>query len=205
MKVRMRTISIAVLLALSSVTSAPADSASDREYQIKAAFLYKFFGFIDWPQEIADSNEPVTIGVLGTSPFGKALERYNGKVIGKGKITIRRFKGLAALRGEAEDAAEKDAPLQHPELAALRKCRILFICRSEREELKNILEWVRECPVLTVGDTEGFVESGIIMNFVIREKKVRFEVNLVSAQKARLKIRAKLLRLAAKVVQPEPA
>jgi len=80
---------------------------------------------------------------------------------------------------------------------------LLFICRSEKEQLGKIINIVKDHNVLTVGDMNDFLESGGIINFVIDDQKVRFEINNNAAKQEKLNIRSKLLRLAKKVIEEE--
>jgi len=88
-------------------------------------------------------------------------------------------------------------------LARPAGCQVLFISRSERERVPQILAAVKGSPVLTVGDTKGFADDGVIINFVLEGSKVRFEINTDSADRAGLKISSKLLQLAKRIV-PNP-
>jgi len=87
------------------------------------------------------------------------------------------------------------------EIKALRKCYVLFVCSSEKKQLKQIFESVEARSVLTVGDVGGFLKAGGVINFVISEGKVRFEINATVAKQAKLKIRSQLLRLAERTVK----
>jgi hypothetical protein len=180
-----------------------ADAATDREYHLKAAFLYNFMMFVegkrfDWEahdNKAGDPNERVQIGIVGKAPFGEAFEPLKDKKIKNRRVVVKRFKGFAEL---ADD--DGHAPQQHPQLEAMRKCHVLFVASSERAHLKALLGPIRTLGVLTVADTSGFLEAGGMINFVIEDKKVRFEVNTAAAGRAGLQIRAKLLRLAKRVV-----
>jgi len=181
---------------------ARADSSSSREYQIKAAFLYNFIKFVDWPQEkVPDSNEPITIGILGKDPFGNAFEPIKDKQVKSRKIVIKRFKNFEELK----KSNEKDKTELGREIEALRKCHLLFVCSSEKEILGEIIKALKGSPVLTVGETDDFLEAGGIIKFVIEEKKVRFEINITASKRAKLKIRSQLLRLAKKMVKEKPS
>ena len=182
---------IVLALALFVAIIAPnarADSAPSREYQIKAAYLYNFIKFVDWPEEkMADSNEPITIGIIGKDPFGKAFEPIKNKQVKGKKVVIKRFKGFEELKKSAE------------QIEAIRKCYLLFVCRSQKKQLRKIINLVKDHNVLTVGDMKGFLKSGGIINFMMEDKKVRFEINNTAAKQAKLTIRSKLLRLAKRV------
>lgn len=176
-----------------TIPSAWADSTQSREYQVKAAFLYNFIKFVDWPEEnLADSNEPITIGIIGKEPFGDAFEPIKDKLIKGKKAIVKRFKGLEELKKSAEE---------HPQIEAIRQCHLLFICHSEKEKLEEIINCVQDHSVLTVGDMKGFLKSGGIINFIMEGKKIRFEINVTAAKRAKLKIRSQLLRLAKKVIE----
>ncbi len=179
---------------------ARADSAHNREYKIKAAFLFNFLKFVDRPEEKpADSNEPVIIGIIGEDQFEKAFEPVKNKKIGNRPVAIKHFKSLS----EFDEASAKDKASLARMLKAFSKCRLLFVCSSEKKRLDEIIAAVKGCPVLTVGENAGFLETGGIINFLVQHKKVRFEINLIAAKKAKLKIRSKLLRLAKRVIKEE--
>jgi len=186
------------LLVVSIVPEALADSARSQEYQIKAAFLYNFIKFVEWPEEkVADSNEPITIGIIGKDPFGKAFEPLKGRQAKGRKVVVKRIKGFEGLKKNSEkDKTELDRKIK-----AIRKCHVLFICSSEKEHLKDIINTVKYDGVLTIDGMKGFLEFGGIIKFLMEEKKVRFEINLAAAKRAKLKIRSKLLRLAKRVVE----
>ena len=76
----------------------------------------------------------------------------------------------------------------------------MFICHSEEAKLREIIDLVKDHSVLTVADTKGFLDSGGIIEFVMEEKKVRFEINVTAAKSAKLKVRSQLLRLARKII-----
>jgi len=196
---------ILVVLALFVELVAPqarAGSAPVQEYQIKAAFLYNFIKFVDWPKEkMADSNEPITIGVIGTDPFGHAFEPIKDKKVKGRKVIVKRFKGFK----EQGPSDKKDKSELKRTIESLRKCHLLFICSSEKENLKEAINSVKDHSVLTVADIKGFLESGGIINFLVEGKKVVFEINNTAAKQAKLKIRSKLLRLAKRVIPGKPS
>jgi len=169
-----------------------ADSEKSKEYQIKAAFLYNFINFVDWPKEkVEDNDNLITIGIIGKDPFEQAFEPLKNKQTKGKKVLIKRFISF------------KESTLSTDQVEAIRKCHLLFICRSEKEQLRKIINIVKDHNVLTVGDMNDFLESGGIINFVIDDQKVRFEINNNSAKQAKLNIRSKLLRLAKKVIEEE--
>jgi len=187
------------VLVLFAGTQASADTASNREYQLKAAFLYNFIMFVDWPEEkMPDANEPVIIGILGDDPFGQAFEPIKDKKAKERTVIIQRF-------GRWEDLAKLSREDSDRQIAEICKSHLLFICDSERQQLQEIMHFIEGHNILTVGQMEDFLTSGGIIKFVIEDDKIRFEINAVSAAKAKLQIRSQLLRLAKKVIEePQP-
>jgi hypothetical protein len=173
-----------VLLVLGVVTLVlsrmPAQSTLAGEYQVKAAFLYNFAKFVEWPPgSFANGTTPLRICVLGQDPFGEALHNVaDDKLVNGRKLVVD---------------AVADA-------AAARSCHILFIAASKKAEMKQILENLRGADVLTVGDTKGFTKLGGMINFVLEDNRVRFEVNKAAAEQTGLKISSKLLSIAAQVI-----
>jgi hypothetical protein len=156
--------------------SSAVQAQSSSEYQVKAAFLYNFAKFVDWPAEaFAGSNGRLIIGVIGDDPFGGALDQaINGKAINGRPLVVRRLKW-------SQD---------------LRSCHIIFISSSERQRLPQIIQNLKGASVLTVGDMGQFNQHGGIINFILEANKVRFEINSRGADQARLRISSKLLALA---------
>jgi YfiR/HmsC-like len=151
-------------------------SEGPSEYKVKAAFLYSFTKFVQWPPFSSEnSNDPVTVCVFGENPFGGALQEI---LVGK------TFNGKPFAVKEMTSTQET------------RACLILFVSASERKRLKTVLESLQGAAVLTVGDTQGFAEDGCIIDFVLEDNKMRFEINTIAADRARLKISSKLLSLA---------
>jgi YfiR/HmsC-like len=141
-------------------------------YQLKAAFLLNFAKFVEWPpMAFANADSPLVLGVLGENPFGDILK---GKAINNRLLKVEQFHSSA----EATN------------------CHILFIRASEKERLSAIIQSLGKACVLTVGDEiDGFTDKGMI-NFVLREKKIRFQINDAAAKNVGLKISSKLLSLA---------
>lgn len=196
----------ACLIAWNAPIATRADSTATREYQLKAAFLYNFILFVDGerfapPDEEAantDSNKPIWIGILGTDPFGDALAPLENKEVRNRPVAIQRFEGLA----EFVDA-EGRVPNRHPELERIKDCHVLFVCRSDKQHIARILKPLRKRNLLTVADTPGFLEAGGMVNFLIENKRVRFEINMAAAQRAGLQVRSQLLRLAKRILRTD--
>lgn len=148
--------------------------AEHREYEVKAAFLYNFSKFVEWPQgSFRDAKSPFVICAIGEDPFGGALDTIHGKNINGRKVVIKRMESI-------EDGEE---------------CHILFISASERGNLSQIFRTIKQLSVLTVGDMKGFAGSGGIINFISEDNRIGFEINVSAAEKANLKISSKLLKL----------
>lgn len=162
-------------LLCSAAGPAMAEQPPVSEYQIKAAFLYNFAKFIEWPVEahVADAQS-FTIGILGPDPFGPDIAVIEGKLV-KGK-PLRVVRGLA--------------------LEELKGCQVLFIGTAAPAELARALGALKDKPILTVGESEGFARRGGMIHLMTVENKVRFEINTQVAEQARLKISSHLLRLA---------
>ena len=163
-------------LALLLPADASAQGSQPSEYQVKAAFLFNFAKFVEWPPEsFAGETSPLVIGILGDSPFGGDLERIiQNKTINNRLIVIKPLSSLAEAKN----------------------CHILFISTSEKKRLAEIFDSLRGISVLTVSETDGFTEAGGMINFDWEGKKIRFQINDEAAKKAKLKISSKLLRLA---------
>jgi hypothetical protein len=147
---------------------------------------------------MGDSNEPIIIGIIGQGPFRDVFEPVKDKRVKDRHVVVERFEGLEELR--KYDKAKMDQTI-----GAIRKCHVLYICRSEQGAVKEITDLVKGYGVLTVGDMEGdFLESGGgIIHFVLEDDKVRFEINVTAAKETKLQIRSQLLRLAKKVIGEE--
>src|SRR5262249_1421041 len=132
-----------------------AQSAS--EYEIKAAFLYKFASFVAWPA--GGSNSPVCIGVLGADRFGESPARVGqGKKVGVRSFAVQRLHPV-------KDAAH---------------CEIVFISGSEEGKIREILSSLRGKPVLTVSEVPGFCEHGGSINLKVVDSAIRFEINVAA-------------------------
>jgi hypothetical protein len=184
------------LLTVTQPVQAEEDTA-DSEYQIKVAFLYNFLKFVDWPESKAtDPNKPIIVGIIGQDVFHDAFDNTKNRTIEGRKVIINKFKGIVELQ---KTDSIKDSG-QHPDIEAIRKSHLLFICPSEKDYITKILKSVEGNSILTVADTQGFLEAGGIINLVMEENKVRFEINMAAAKKAKIQIRSQLLRLAKKVI-----
>jgi hypothetical protein len=171
-----------------------------REYKIKAAFLYNFLRTVDWPEgRFTDGNEPWVIGIVGKDPFGESFDQAADKGAKGRQVIIRRF---PSVQGNPTADPQKD--LRAVQTQAWRKCHLLFVCRSEQASVSSVLQTVAGCSVLTVGEVQGFLESGGCINFIPTTDKGDFEINLDACKQAQLVVSSKLIRIAKRVRQGKP-
>ncbi len=172
---RLRVIAAAWLLVWGSCASGTV-LAAPTPAQVEAVFLFNFTQFVDWPPKaFADPSAPIVIGVLGSDPFGAALDEVvRGEVVQGRPLVVHRA--------------------QHIE--ELADSHILFISRSERARLAPVLATLKGSNVLTVSDLDGFATEGGMICFVLTDNKVRLRVNLEATKTAGLTLSSKLLRVA---------
>jgi hypothetical protein len=165
-------------LALTALLAPPPaqGQGQGREYEVKAAFLYNFARFVEWPADaFPGPGAPITYCIVGDDPFDGKLEALlRGETVGGRPLALRRS-------GKDDDLAA---------------CQILFLSRSERSRQERILDRLGRASVLTVGDEEDFLDRGGIIGFRIEAGRVRFDVDLEAAERAGLKVSSKLLRVA---------
>ena len=169
------TVLAAVWLGFAGPAGALGQVRTVEEYQLKAAFLYNFAKFVEWPAPAGGSQGPLVIVVFGPDPFGPALENMLwGKTINNRPLKVRRTSRL-----------EEVLP-----------CHLLFVSARERRRAPEVLKLAEEAGVLTVSEMEDFLELGGTVKFVAESSKVRFEVNLEAARRSGLRISSRLLSLA---------
>jgi len=142
------------------------------EYTLKASYLERFSRFIEWPDNPADTSVAYIVSVIGQNPFKDNIEKSfkNAKI--NNKLIITRF---------LKDISEISEP------------QILFITKSMKNEVSKIIDITKGKPILTIGDTEGFAERGVLINFIIERKILHFEINLQAVNDSGLKIDPYLL------------
>jgi hypothetical protein len=155
------------------------------EYRIKAAFLYNFTLYTEWPAEAFEKpDSPIILGVAGEDPFGKELDAaVRGKTVRGRAIEIHRH----LLASEIE----------HP-------CHLLFVASGQAPNVPQMLQRLTTLPPLTVGESEDFTHIGGAIRFFVEENKVRFEVNTDAVARTRVKMSSKLLNLARIVRDSKP-
>ena len=145
------------------------------EYDVKAAFLFNFIRFVDWSDRTRDKTDrELILGIAGEDHFGNALN----------SIRDRKIKGRTLVIIDATA------------INRLADCDILFISSSEKERLPSIMAALKDLPILTVSELEGFAERGGMINFIIVGNRVHFEVNPDAAKRVGIHISSQLLKLA---------
>ena len=155
--------------------SAKAQAGSVDEASVKAAYLYNFAKFVGWPEEAGNPGTPLVIAVFGKDAFGAVLKQtVRGETVNGRVISVQSVNRI-------ED---------------LRPCHILFFGSSNKKRLGEILRATEGAGILTVGETDEFIQLGGVIVFVPEGNKIRFEINLGAARRNRLTISARLLRVA---------
>ena len=171
----------ALLTIGAGVVAGPAGSADNNtlEYAVKANFLYKFGDYVGWPPEVlGPPDTPAVICVVGADPFGRLLDdAVSGERIGEHPIAVRRLDAVTPESG----------------------CHILYVRDAQGQRTAEALKAVAGKPVLTITDVPDGQGSVGIINFVLRQNRVRFEIDEQTAVMSRLDISSKLLGLAVSV------
>ncbi len=161
-------------------TPAAADERMPREYEVKAAFVYNFTKFVEWPAaSFANERAPFNICILGSNPFGKGFDPIRSKTVNNRAVVIR----------DIDDTGDAGG------------CQLVFVSSSEQPHMAAVLASLDKRSVLTVADMKNFAQSGGMINFVLAENKVRFNINTRASNRAGLKISSHLLKLAKTVIE----
>jgi hypothetical protein len=166
---------VLLLLGLAMPLGAAVAESGSLEYAVKATYLYKFAPFVEWPPAaFPSSTSPVNICVLGNDPFGEVLDRaVAGQRIGGRSLAVVR---LAQVGGPTA-------------------CHIMYVAEPNGGTAKALAA-LRGAPVLTVTDSVGDIEAKGIINFVVQDNRIRFEIDDSAAARNGLTISSKLLNLA---------
>lgn len=152
------------------------------EYALKVAFIERFTLFTDWPENVKmeDTTKPFVISVIGNNSFEDKLDHFSySKKIKRRKIEVRYINKISEIIGS----------------------HILFISKSEKVNLSSILKYTENRPILTIGDTDGFAEQGVIINMYSQNNQLRFQINETAQKLSGLYMNFKLLSLA-EIVNP---
>ena len=161
-------------LLLLLLMAGPAFAQKASEYQVKAAFLFNFSKFFEWPAEtLGQAGDPFVIGVLGTDPFGSSLkETIAGEKVMDHPMIVKRF----------NNAEEVD------------RCHILYI--NVPGKTSEVLNALRGKSILTVSDDNEFTRNGGVIKFFTENEMIHFEINIHAAKEVNLSVSSKLLRIA---------
>ena len=165
--------SIILLVVMSSITQA--QLANLTEYEIKAGFIYNFASFVQWPKEVED---PLNLCVYGKNPFAGNLKKLQGK-----KVEHRQINIIGSI--------DKNN---------IGNCHIIYFSQASKPELPSLLKLLEGKPVLTIADVNSAAHAGVMLNIVLRNKKLAFEANQQSARAHNLQISSRLLSLAIEVI-----
>ncbi len=174
-----KTFILVVMVLFYSTVGAQDDKPS--EYQIKAVFLFNFANFVEWPEKaFADSTAPLVIAILGEDPFGDILGQVvEGETVGKRKITIKKM-------SEVSDTG---------------LCHILYTVTDKWTELEELFDRLEGSNVLAVGEVDDFIELGGTIGLIKENNRIRFEINMASAERSGLRISSKLQKVAKRIIK----
>ncbi len=181
-----RSVAILILAGLAwlptAVPAQPGGAARASEQSVKAAYLYRFADYVEWPGAQAAAGLPITIGVLGADPLAAELASMTvGRSVAGRPIEVRQLE---------------------PE-QSLDDLQVLFI-GSGADDREAVLEIARTLPVLTVTEVDGALTEGSIVNFVTSQQRVRFEISLPAAEASGLRLDSGLLSVAQRVYRSPP-
>jgi hypothetical protein len=187
-RLRMAVTLLPILLTATAISAHTQDTEASSEYLIKAGFIYNFASLVQWPStSFSQTDSPIVIAIMGEDHFGPILDRVlQGKKIDGHPFVIKRLKSVSELVKSAGNPSQ---------------CQILYITASAMPHLSELIQVVRGLPILTIGEMPGFAKSGGIINLILEDNRVRFEVNVKAAKDADLNISSRLLALA-RIVQP---
>jgi hypothetical protein len=169
---------LAALCLLASAPAARADAVSAQETAVKAAYVYNFAKFTEWPAgALSAAGGELRLCLVGNDELADALEGIAGKPIGNRRLSVVRAASVGALEG----------------------CQMVYVATSEAPRVATLVARLAGRPVLSVGDLSGFAAAGGMIGLVRAGDRVRFEINRGAAERAGLRISSKLLGLAAVV------
>lgn len=164
-----------VLSLLLVCCAAAAHAQTLSEQQVKAAFLFNFAKFVEWPVDaFSGPDDPIVFCVLGHDRVGDAIAGLAGKIVQGRKVAVRRHQSVQDTKG----------------------CHVLYVSESHVDHAEGIIAQLRGVPVLLIADDEDFARRGGMINFVLERNKVGFEINAEAIRRARLTANAQLLKLA---------
>jgi len=156
--------------------SSSAQSVRKAEYLLKSINIYKICKFIEWPESNKESDYFV-ISIIGDLPEGIKIEIPPDKLIAKKRVLVKHLTHVNQAEGS----------------------NVLFICESEKNNIKKILNFTKNIAVLTIGDTNGFAEMGVMINFYIKDELVNFEINDQAVLSSKLEFQSQLFKIGRRV------
>lgn len=171
-----------IVLLILSWLSVPGSAVED-EYVVKSLLIEKISLFVKWPEQsgINNKSRPFIIGIMGENSLGPAISKvYAHKKIKNKKVEIRNI----------------------TKLNQITDCHVLYISSSLAKILSQILTVTKGLPVLTIGDTSGYAEQGVLINFYVLKNRLHFEINEPAFRKAPLSVSTRLLEIAKIVIPP---
>ncbi len=170
-------------LCLTPATRLGAQTATSKEYEIKAAFIYRLTQFMEWPtNRFSSSSEPIILCIAGTDPFGSAIDTVlQNQKVGERGIEIRRLEASAT--------------------AAHTNCHLMFMGASAAAETGKIFSDLHDRAVLTIGEEEEFTRKGGHVRLFIQDNKLRFEVNIAAFERSGLKLHSQVMKLATRITR----
>jgi hypothetical protein len=193
-------------LVVSELAQVDPMEAKSVEYQLKAAFLYNFMKFIEWPEiamgagdKESQKKKPVTLCVIGTDIFGRHLDDLTKKEIKERPVRIVRLEGFDQYQKTHPNVTR--AQYLQEQKKEIENCELLFVSQSEEKQMSELITFTEGMRVLTVSDISGFAQQGGVIEFVMEENKIRFDVNVTSAERKGLKISSQLLQLARTIIK----
>jgi len=156
--------------------SATSPRAPLTEYEVKAAYLYNFIKFVQWPEEaFSDNMDPIVIGIVGDDPFIDKLKIFTEqKTVHSRHLVIEKYEPYHIIN----------------------QCHVLYIVSVDRRFQVSILQRLERKWILTIGDAEYFTRIGGIINFITDEEHIGFEINITELQKSELVMSSQILKLA---------
>ena len=186
MSTSLRRLATVMLCLLNLSTGAPDTRAQaqepNAEYQLKAAFLYNFAKFVEWPAEtFPTTSTPFTVCALGNDPFGTSLDAIAGKTVKDRTLIVKRIRSVTAVNG----------------------CQILYVSPNELPQATDLLRSLQKSPVLTVCDMDSCAETGLMLNMRMADNRVQLDMNLDAVQHTTLKVSSQLIKLT-RIVKGQP-
>jgi len=166
------------------------------EYQLKGTFIERIVRFIQWPEDspVNNKSRPFIIGIIGENPF---LVKQKGEDAPKDWLELIYIEQGIKIKSKPTEVRYIS------DIDGIRECNLLFVSKSEKKMLPEIVAAARENHVLTFSDVDGFAKKGIHINLILKSGNVKYEVNQTGIVEAGLTIKYQLLKYAAKIEDPQ--